>query len=180
MLNAFHKMGCDVLYVHPDEEGDLPFRNFDNDKLMTQVMINEHNLPLTTFPEGERLIRKSTIAYKASKEIEEVIYNEEVGLFKPWQFESYSTQPITLKTTLDELKILWTEPAKLRPEFKVQNKKVYVPNMFAKINGVSEDLNSYWLDLKALSSTSNTRLLEDVLLLKSVTLNKSFIRRVIY
>ncbi len=162
LLNAFHKMGCDVLFIHPDEEGDLPFRSFDNDKLMTQVMKNEHNLPLTTFPDGERLIRKSTIAYKASKEIEEVLYNEEVGLFKPWQFESYSTQPITLKTTLDELKILWPEPAKLRPEFKVQNKKVYVPNMFAKINGVSEDLNSYWLDLKALTSTSNTRLLEDV------------------
>ncbi|HUS87923.1 MAG TPA: YceG family protein [Desulfosporosinus sp.] len=162
LLNAFHKMGCDVLFIHPDEEGDQPFRNFDNDKLMTQVMRNEHNLPLTTFPEGERLIRKSTIAYKASKEIEEVIYNEEVGLFKPWQFESYSTQPITIKTTFDELKILWREPAKLRPEFKVQNKKVYVPNLFAKINGVSEDLNSYWLDLKALSSASNTRLLEDV------------------
>ncbi|TGE35088.1 hypothetical protein E4K67_27205 [Desulfosporosinus fructosivorans] len=162
LLHAFHKMGCDVLYVNSDEEGDLPFRSFDDDKLMTQVMENEHNLPLTTFPEGERLIRKSTIAYKASKEIEEAIYNEEVGLFKPWQFESYSTQPITLKTTLDELKILWTEPAKIRPEFKVKNKKVYVPNMFAKINGVSEDLNSYWLDLKTLSSAPNTRLLEDL------------------
>ena len=162
LLNAFHEMGCDVLFVHPAEEGDLPFRNFDSDKLLTQVMRNEHNLPLATFPEGERLIRKSTIAYKASKEIEEMIYNEEVGLFKPWQFESYSTQPITIKTTFDELKILWREPAKLRPEFKVQNKKVYVPNLFAKINGVTEDLNSYWLDLKTLLSASNTRLLENV------------------
>ena len=162
LLYAFHKIGCDVLFIHPDGEGDRPFQNFDNNNLMTQVMKNEYNLPLTTFPEAERLIRKSTIAYKASKEIEEVIYNEEVGLFKPWQFESYSTQPITLKTTLDELKILWPEPAKLRPEFKVQNNKVYVPNLFAKINGVSEDLNSYWLDLKALSATSNTRLMEDV------------------
>ncbi|KUO77189.1 MAG: hypothetical protein APF81_15260 [Desulfosporosinus sp. BRH_c37] len=162
LLNAFHKMGCDVLFIHSDEAGDLPFQNFDDHKMLTQVMRNEHNLPLKLFPEGERLIRKSTIAYQASKEIEEVIYNEEVGLFKPWQFESYSTHPITLKTTFDELKILWREPAKLRTEFKVQNKKVYVPNLFAKINGVSEDLNSYWLDLKALSSAFNTRLLEDV------------------
>lgn len=162
LLNAFHKLGCDVLFIHPAEEGDQPFRNFDNNKLITHVLRFEHNLPLTTFPEGERSIRKSTIAYKASKEIEEVIYNEEVGLFKPWQFESYSTQPITLKTTFDELIILWREPAKLRPEFKVQNKKVYVPNLFAKINGVSEDLNAYWLDLKELLSASNTRLIEDV------------------
>lgn len=162
MLNAFHKMGCDVLFIHSDEDGDLPFQNFDNDQLLTQLIKNEYNLPLTTFPEGERLIRKSTIAYKASKEIEEVIYNEEVGFYKPWQFESFSTHPITLKTTLEELKILWREPAKLRPEFKVHNKKVYVPNLFAKINGVSEDLNSYWQDLKALSSAPNTKLLEYV------------------
>ena len=162
LLNAFHKLGCDVLFIHPSQEGDLPFQHFDNNKLITQVMSYENKLPLTIFPEGERLIRKSTIAYNASKEIEEMIYNEEVGLFKPWQFESYSTQPITLKTTFDELKILWREPAKLRPEFKIKNKKVYVPNLFAKINGVSEDLASYWLDLKTFSSAPNTRLIENV------------------
>lgn len=162
LLNAFHKIGCDVLFVHSDEEGDEAFQHFDKDNLLTHLIRNNHNLPLASFPEAEQLIRKSTIAYNASKEIEEVIYSEEVGLFKPWQFESYSTQPITLKTTYDELKILWREPAKLRPEFKVQNKKVYVPNLFAKINGVSEDLDVYWQDLKALSSAPNTRLIEDV------------------
>jgi len=162
LLNAFHKIGCDVLFVHPNEEGDLLFRNFDKDNLLTYLIRNNHNLPLASFPEAEQLIRKSTIAYNASKEIEEVIYSEEVGLFKPWQFESYSTQPITLKTTFDELKILWREPAKLRPEFKVQSKKVYVPNLFAKINGVSENLDAYWQDLKAFSSAPNSRLIEDV------------------
>lgn len=162
LLYAFHKIGCDVLFVHSDEEGDKAFQHFDKDNLLTQRIINNHNLPLASFPEAEQLIRKSTIAYNASKEIEEVIYSEEVGLFKPWQFESYSTQPITLKTTYDELKILWREHAKLRPEFKIQNKKVYVPNLFAKINGVSEDLDVYWQDLKAFSAAPNTRLIEDV------------------
>lgn len=162
LLNAFHKIGSDVLFVHPDEEGDKEFQYFDKDNLLTHLIRNNHNLPLASFPEAELLIRKSTIAYNASKEIEEVIYSEEVGLFKPWQFESYSTQPITLKTTFDELKILWREPAKLRPEFKVQSKKVYVPNLFAKINGVSENLDAYWQDLKAFSSAPNTRLIEDV------------------
>lgn len=162
LLSAFHKIGCDVLFVHPDEEGDKAFQRFDKGNLLTHLIRNNHNLPLASFPEVEQLIRKSTIAYNASKEIEEVIYSEEVGLFKPWQFESYSTQPVTLKTTYDELKILWREPAKLRPEFKVQNKKVYVPNLFAKINGVSENLDAYWQDLKAFSSAPNTRLIEDV------------------
>lgn len=162
LLEAFHKIGCDVLFIHSSNEGDKPFQIFDKEMSLTHLINNKQNLSLAPFPESERLIRKSTIAYNASKEIEETIYSEEVGLFKPWQFESYLTQPITLKTTYDELKILWREPSKLRPEFKVQNKKVYIPNLFAKINGVNEDLDAYWLDLKEFSFAPNTKLIKDV------------------
>ncbi|KGK90083.1 hypothetical protein DP73_08500 [Desulfosporosinus sp. HMP52] len=158
LLYAFHRLGCDVLFVHSDKEGDKPFGIFDKDNELTHLIQNPNNLTLESFPIEERYIRKSTIAYNASKEIEEIIYGEDVGLFKPWQFENYGTQPITLKTTYDELKILWREPAKLRPEFKIQNKKVYVPNLFAKINGVSEDLNAYWQDLRNLSTVPNFKL----------------------
>ncbi|MDQ7092416.1 YceG family protein [Desulfosporosinus sp. PR] len=162
LLNFFYKIGSDVLFIHSELEGDLPFRSFDEDNILTQVLRNPRSLPLAPFPVSERLIRKSTVAYNASKEIEEVIYSEDVGLYKPWQFESYLTQPITLKTTYDELKILWQEPSKIRPEFKVQNKTVYIPNLFAKINGVNEDLGAYWQDLKAFSTAPNTRLIEFV------------------
>ncbi|AET67423.1 hypothetical protein Desor_1787 [Desulfosporosinus orientis DSM 765] len=159
LLTFFYWLGGDVLFVHSDEEGDQPWQSFDEGSVLTHLVRNKHSLPLEAFPQGERLIRKSTIAYNASREIEEVIYSEDVGLFKPWQFESYGTQPITLKTTYDELKILWQEPAKLRPEFKVQNHKVYVPNLFAKINGAAEDLDDYWQDLKVLASAPNTKLI---------------------
>lgn len=162
LLAAFHRIGCDVLFVHSHEEGDKQFQIFDKDRTLTYLIKNKQNIGLPSFPRGEQLIRKSTIAYNASREIEEVIYSEEVGLFKPWQFESYSTQPITLKTTFDELKILWSEPSKLRPEFKVQNKKVYVPNLFAKINGVDKELKDYWHDFKGLLSAPNVKLIEAV------------------
>jgi hypothetical protein len=162
LLYAFHKIGCDVLFVHSQEDGDKPFQSFDLHQQITKLIKNTHSLPLASFPQVEQVIRKSTVAYNASKEIEEVIYSEDVGLYQPWQFESYLTQPITLKTTYDELKILWREHARIRPEFKVQNKKVYVPNLFAKINGVNENIDNYWQDIKALSSASNTRLISDV------------------
>ena len=162
LLYAFHKIGCDVLFIHSDEEGDKPFQLFDQGNVLTYPIKNTHNLPIAPFPNRERLIRKGTVAYNASREIEEVIYAEEVGLYKPWQFESFLTQPITLKTTYDELKILWPEPTKLRPEFKIQNRKVYVPNILAKINGVNKDINDYWQDFKALTSAPNTRIIEDV------------------
>ena len=162
LLYAFHQLGCDVLFVHSQEEGDKPFQSFDLQQQVTKLIKNAHTLPLASFPKVEQVIRKSTVAYNASKEIEEVIYSEEGGLFQPWQFESYLTQPITLKTTYDELKILWREHAKIRPEFKVQNKKVYVPNLFAKINGVNENIDNYWQDIKELSLASNTKLISDV------------------
>ncbi|WP_291299562.1 YceG family protein [Desulfosporosinus sp. BICA1-9] len=162
LLSAFHRIGCDVLFIHSEPSGDKPFQRFDQGDVLTYPIKNNHNLSFAAFPEHEQLIRKSTVAYNASKEIEEVIYGEEVGLFKPWQFENYQTQPITLKTTYDELKILWREPTKLRPEFKIQNRKVYVPNIFAKINGVSEDINDYWQGLKALAEAPNTKIIQDV------------------
>ncbi|KLU65225.1 hypothetical protein DEAC_c27770 [Desulfosporosinus acididurans] len=162
LLDFFHRIGSDVLFIHSDLDGDSTFKNFDNNGTMTQVIRNLNSLPLVLFPQKEQLIRKSTVAYNASREIEEVIYSEDVGLYKPWQFEQYLTQPITLKTTYDELKILWQEAAKIRPEFKVQNHKVYIPNLFAKINGVHEDLREYWQDLKTFAQASNTHLIKAV------------------
>lgn len=162
LLNALHNLGCDVLFVHPQPEGDKPFQLLDKENALTTLVLNEHNLSPAPFPQTERLVRRSTVAYNASKEIEEVIYSEDVGLYKPWQFEGYLTQPITLKTTFDELKILWREPAKVRPEFKVQNQKVYVPNLFAKINGVSANMADYWQDLKTLVLAPQARLIETV------------------
>lgn len=160
LLYGLHKVGADVLFIHPHEDGDLPFKGFDTEEKLTTLIKNERNLDLGPFPQNERLVRKSTIAYNASKEIDEVIYGEDVGLFKPWQFENYQTQPITLRTTYDELKILWKEPSKVRAEFKVQNQKVYIPNLFAKVNGVHEELSNYWEDLKFLSQAPNTVLIK--------------------
>ncbi|WP_414647241.1 YceG family protein [Clostridium tetani] len=79
--------------------------------------------------------------------MEEIIYDEESGLYKPWQFENYNVEPVTLKTTYDELKILWNEEARMRTGFKIENGTIYIPNIFAKISGVTEDINIYWKDL---------------------------------
>lgn len=162
LLNAFYQMGCDILFIHSHQEGDQPFQALDKQNQLGIVLCNERDLPLGDFPLTERSVRKSTVAYNASRQIDEVIYGEDVGLFKPWQFESCRTEPITLKTTYDELKILWNEPAKIRPEFKVQNQKVYIPNLFAKINGVSESIDDYWQYLKALTMAPDAKLIEHV------------------
>ncbi|MTI81288.1 MAG: hypothetical protein FH758_10475 [Firmicutes bacterium] len=155
-LIYFSKIGCDVLYVNTNVEKDNVFKEIDPKEQHSKLIQQQNSTPLDKFPKVERTVRKATVAYNASQEIEQAIYNEDVGLFKPWQFEDYLTKPVTLKTTYDELKILWQEEARIRPEFKIVDNTVYIPNLFAKIKGTHEQLAQYWQDYKQLTGAKNT------------------------
>lgn len=159
LLIYLSKIGCDVLYVNSDIQKDSTFKQIDPEEKHTKLIQYEHSKELEQFPQHERTVRKATVAYSAAQEIEQVIYTEDVGLFKPWQFQNSMTKPITLKTTYDELKILWQEEAKIRPEFKVVANTVYVPNLFAKIRGTNEQLSHYWHDYRELTSAKNSYLI---------------------
>ncbi|BDR67974.1 hypothetical protein N072000002_20790 [Clostridium tetani] len=139
------KIGCDVLYIN--SYSDEAFLEIDKENTYSNIIELNAKSPLKDFPKREVISRTETIAFKASNEIEEIIYDEESGLYKPWQFENYNVEPVTLKTTYDELKILWNEEARMRTGFKIENGTIYIPNIFAKISGVTEDINIYWKDL---------------------------------
>ncbi|MEG6615761.1 YceG family protein [Peptococcaceae bacterium 1198_IL3148] len=156
------KIGCDVLYINTDCQKDNIFKEIDPAEQHSKLITQPYSLALEPFPEVERVIRKATVAYSASQEIQQVIYSADAGLFKPWQFQNYRTQPITLRTTYDELKILWPEEARIRPEFKVVDDTVYVPNLFAKIRGTHQDLNLYWQDYRLLINSKNTLVVTQV------------------
>lgn len=147
------KIGCDILYINSCN--DEIFKEIDKDEIHTKLITLPSTSPLEEFPLEEILIRQETTAFKASREIGNVIYNETDGLYKPWQFEDYKTHPLTLKTTYDELKILWNEEARMRPGFKIENGTVYIPNLFTKISGVHSDLNLYWSEFAELKEIDN-------------------------
>jgi hypothetical protein len=155
-LILLSNIGCDVLYLTTEEQKDKPFVEIDPRSEVSSFTIYEKTLPMRDFPEKEIVIRKSTTAFNASREIDNILYNQDVGLFRPWQFEDYTIRPITLKTTYDELKLLWREESKIRPEFKVDNGTVYVPNLFAKISGTPENLEQYFADFKHFAKSPNT------------------------
>ncbi|SFG14469.1 Putative component of 'biosynthetic module' [Desulfotomaculum arcticum] len=162
LLIYLSKIGCDVLYVNSDVQKDHVFKQIDPEQNHTKLIQHEHSAALEQFPQHERTVRKATVAYNAAREIEQVIYTGDVGLFKPWQFEHSLTKPVTLKTTYDELKILWREEAKIRPEFKVADNNVYVPNLFAKIRGTHKELPQYWHDYRELATAGNTYVITSV------------------
>lgn len=109
---------------------------------------------LSTIP--SRVQRTKTIASKAQKEIHDVLHTDSTGIYKPWQFEEYVVRTTPLQTTLEELFILWNEPAKFRTGFSVQAKEVFIPNIFAKISGVPEDMQRFWDEYSQLKSSEQT------------------------
>lgn len=146
-------MGADVLYI-----------NFSNDELSeklplienySKIMIYE-NTSSEEYPKAEKYVRKETVAFKASREITNAVFTENDGFYKPWQLQDYVTVPLTLKTTYEEVKIFWNEPARFRPGFRVENNKVYIPNIFSKVSGVHKDINQYWQELSNFKTSENT------------------------
>lgn len=151
------RIGCDVLYINSDTSKDSIFKHIDRKNNLTLLVESNRSEALETFPIAERNVRKATVTFNASQQIQDILYTEDtkVGLYRPWQFENYKTTTVTLKTTYDELKILWNEHAKIRPEFKIENGRVYIPTIFAKVNGVTEDIFEYWKDFQELSHANN-------------------------
>lgn len=162
LLLYFSKLGSDVLFISPNKENDNNFKQIKGIDNFTRKQENEHSSEVRMFPTTEKLVRRSTVAYKASKEIQELIYGNDVGVFKPWQLEAFKVSPITLKTTYDELKILWKEPSIVRPEFKTVNDIVYMPNLFAKVKGTTEDLSVYWEEVREFINPKNTHFIKGV------------------
>jgi hypothetical protein len=140
------KLGCDVVIFDPEDKDIL-------DGLMTEAVFTHHfqtKQPAEPFPREKRS-RKTTVAYRASREIENILNQEGSGLYKPWQLRDYTPSSITLKTTYDELFILCKEMAMIRPDFEVGNGLVKIPSIFAKIQGVSKNRKEYWERLHALA-----------------------------
>lgn len=154
-LHLLALMGVDVLFIHTDKSKDNLFEAMKKSPCFSKRFELPDSKPMDAFPQTARAIQKSTVAYDASKELSTVLYGSDVGLFKAWQYEGGDTKAVMLKTTYDEFKILWGEQAKIRPEFEVRDDMVYIPNLFAKINGTNEDLAQYWKDFHSLSTSSS-------------------------
>ena len=86
-------LGCDVLYYH--SEGKDGFENVDEEG-RTFIVSHPGRISLEPFPDRRRE-RVATVAYQASKEIEQVLHHDNSLLYKPWQFRSYTPVARTLK-----------------------------------------------------------------------------------
>lgn len=155
----FH-LGVDVIYINTYQ--DNIFENIDEDLNFSSLHVNETLDENFKFPTKEVMIRQSTIAYQASAEIDQIIHNDQDGVYKPWQFEKYQLMPITLRTTYDEFFILWLEESRVRTGFKVVDKTVYVPNLFVKICGTNEVVDDYFRFVSSLTNQPHSLMINEL------------------
>lgn len=127
------------MFIHTKEEGV---------EIMEPVSLN-------------KIKKHETEAYKASVEIDHILHHEIEGNFRPWQFENHSVHITPLKTTYDELFILWKEELRFRPGFKVEDHTVTISNIFAKINGTHKNLEQYWKELDELKQNKDRTIFID-------------------
>ncbi len=163
----FHYMtllGFDLLYFNP--EGQALSLDVKEIKLPNQMQIMD-------FPK-ERPVKTTTVAYTASQEIDKMLFNENGMMFKAWQLRAYIPQAIVLKTTYDEIFILEREKAFIRPGFKVQNNKVFIPTLFAKVHGISSDTDEYWEKFNKLKRSPQSLLYTQFPITKEATGNPQF------
>jgi len=147
-------LGTDILYFN--SSGNDKFNTIENIDTYATLLDYPNKQAIKAFPVSLSVQREETIAYKASTEINDILHSENIGSYSPWQFENYNPVPFTLKTTYDELFVLWKEEARFRTGFEVRNGNILIPNIFAKINGTHSDLSVFWqkLDLLKANKTS--------------------------
>ncbi|MGN9863569.1 YceG family protein [Bacillus swezeyi] len=141
-------VGCDVLIFHP--EGKDSFQEIDPDQKLSFVYSYPGTSALEPFP-TEKPQRKSTVAYRSTKELDTVLHNEDSLMYKPWQFREHTPVSVTLKTTYDELFLIAKERAFIRPNFQASKTTVDIPNLFAMVMGVSSNEKEYWDRLQTLT-----------------------------
>lgn len=140
-LKLLSRIPIDVFIICPDRN---LMCDIDDENLFELDL--PYSIPLESVSRSIEDMKFSTTAANASKELEDILYND-TGLFKVNQFKK--AFPIVLETIYEEIKILWNQEAQFRHGFETLNDRVITPNICSKVVGVPDnDYEKYWFDIE--------------------------------
>jgi hypothetical protein len=144
-LHFCSMIGFDVLYICEDKQYEKLVSEY-NPELRMQLFTLPLSGAISPYPDKMMKVKVVTDAYRASKQLDQYLYSSDT-FFRDFQFSKISA--LTLKTTIDEIDVLWHEQSKFRSGFKVEGDRAIVPNIFAKISGVKGgDVENYFESIK--------------------------------
>lgn len=146
-LGFMTQCGFDVVYISPNKNN---LRTVIDKNINGFMQVFE--LPQTkdsgAYPTKAIKTKVATVAYNAERDLDTMLYGGDTGIYRSFQFPN--SQSVTLKTTFEEIGILWKQEARFRTGFTTAGNLVSVPNIFAKISGVEDgNMNAYWDDVRS-------------------------------
>lgn len=167
-LYFLYLFGCDVVIFEPDGfdiMAEFGILNFPTERLTEKA-------ELFDFP-FDKPIRVQTITSRASENVQQHLYDN-AAINYPWKYADYETRTRILNTTFDELFILSEAQLHLREGFSDEDGIVYLPVLFAKIDGVSSNQSDYVQKLYRLKSRELTYTATQFPLLQAQKSNMQF------
>lgn len=145
-LNFMSRCGFDIIYITPDKQLlDLVIDKNQGGRM--QIFQLPQSRESGSYPDKPVKMKMATVAYSAERELDTMLYGGDAGIFRDFQFPN--SQTVTLKTTLEEIGILWKQEARFRQGFATSGNLVTVPNIFAKISGVKDgNISAYWEEIR--------------------------------
>ena len=117
------------------------------DPLLYEINYGE-SITIQKYPEESSQVRIGTAAFHAERELDTIMYQDS-GLYRDKQYTRANV--INLQTMYEEIKILWDQELKYRPNFSTVDGVVNIPVIFAKVSGVKDGQSApYWLSIKEL------------------------------
>lgn len=145
-LNFIMQCGFDVVYISPNKNNLKTVVDKNLNGLM-QIFELPQTKESGSYPTKAIKTKVATVAYNAERDLDTMLYGGDTGIYRSFQFPN--SQSVTLKTTFEEISILWKQEARFRTGFTTAGNLVSVPNIFAKISGVEDgDMNKYWDDVR--------------------------------
>lgn len=110
---------------------------------------------------SKRVIK--TVAREASDQIQSETKNASF-LQGPFATKNYHMDSVRLETTLSEIDILAGTPAIVRTGFEQDdtNRKITIPTIFAKIDGMPKEEKKYWKNLDSIRDSEGLKALVSV------------------
>lgn len=132
LMELLSSIGFDILIACPDKMVYNDIVRLDTNSIM-QTFEYSNTGAIKDFPKQLVRAKVATTAYNASKDLDNILYNDGC-MFRSHHYAFCQT--VTLKTTFEEIDLLWNAESKYRPGFSSDEHTVTVPNIFAKLDGI--------------------------------------------
>lgn len=143
-LRYLSMLPADVMILAPDLSRPC--------MLKTDLLLDIHgseSMRLTAFPRQGGSLTMGTVASHTQQDLTNLMYGE-TGLYRSRQFER--AEAVILRTTYDEIFLLWDQELSYRPNFSTADHAAHIPVIFSKISGVEKgNVQAYWQKIKLLS-----------------------------